>query len=69
MWDAVKWMEDRMEAIDAERKGELQEASRMAAQNTARVREKTTKPITNTVATSGLQREKNHSKKNATYNR
>ncbi|CAM9160584.1 unnamed protein product, partial [Hapterophycus canaliculatus] len=37
LWDAVKWMEDRMEAIDAERRGELEEASRTAAQNAAKV--------------------------------
>ncbi|CBN73819.1 hypothetical protein Esi_0007_0108 [Ectocarpus siliculosus] len=37
LWDAVKWMEDRMEAIDAERRGELEDASRTAAQNTAKV--------------------------------
>ncbi|CAM9243513.1 unnamed protein product, partial [Ectocarpus fasciculatus] len=36
LWDAVKWMEDRMEAIDAERRGELEDASRTAAQNTAK---------------------------------
>lgn len=39
LWDAMKWMEDRMEKIDAERREELQEASRAAAQNTAKVRE------------------------------
>ena len=39
LWDAVKWIEDRMEAIDAERKSEVLEASRTAAQNTARVSE------------------------------
>lgn len=38
LWDAVKWMEDRMEAIDTERRGELEEASRTAAQNTAKVK-------------------------------
>lgn len=38
LWDAVKWMEDRVETIDVERREELQEASRVAAQNTARVR-------------------------------
>lgn len=37
LWDAVKWMEDRMEVIDAERRDELREASRAAAENTARV--------------------------------
>lgn len=37
LWDAVKWMEDRVEAIDAERRGELEDASRTAAQNTAKV--------------------------------
>lgn len=37
LWDAVKWMEDRMEIIDADRRGELEEAARTAAQNTAKV--------------------------------
>lgn len=39
LWDAVKWMEDRMEAIDAQRRGELEDASRAAAQNTAKVKD------------------------------
>lgn len=39
LWDAVKWMEDRMEAIDVDRRRELQEASRDAAHNTARVQQ------------------------------
>lgn len=37
LWDAMKWMEDRMEAIDADRREEVQEAAQAAAQNTARV--------------------------------
>lgn len=37
LWDAVKWMEDRMEIIDAERRRELEDAARTAAQNTAKV--------------------------------
>lgn len=44
LWDAVKWMEDRMEAIDAERRGELEEASRTAAQNTAKVKTTSSDP-------------------------
>lgn len=37
LWDAIKWMEDRMEVIDKERRGELLEASRIAAKNSAKV--------------------------------
>lgn len=37
LWDAVKWMEDHMEAIDADRRQELEDASRAAARNTAKV--------------------------------
>lgn len=37
LWDAVKWMEDRMEIIDADRRAELEDAARTAAQNTAKV--------------------------------
>lgn len=37
LWDAVKWIEDRMEIIDADRRGELEDAARTAAQNTAKV--------------------------------
>lgn len=37
LWDAVKWMEDHMEAIDADRRQELEDASSVAAQNTAKV--------------------------------
>eukprot|EP00903_Cladosiphon_okamuranus_P008557 g8211.t1 len=36
LWDAVKWMEDRMEIIDTDRRGELEDAARVAAQNTAK---------------------------------
>lgn len=38
LWDAVKWMEDRMEIVDTDRRGELEDAARTAAQNTAKVR-------------------------------
>ena len=38
LWDAMKWVEDRVEVADAQRREELQKASRTAAQNTARVR-------------------------------
>lgn len=37
LWSAVKWMEDRMQAIDVQRNGELQHACRVAAQNAAQV--------------------------------
>ncbi|CAN0270172.1 unnamed protein product [Ascophyllum nodosum] len=37
LWDAMKWVEDRVEVADAQRREELQKASRTAAQNTARV--------------------------------
>lgn len=37
LWDSVKWMEDRMEIIDADRRGELEDAARTAARNTAKV--------------------------------
>lgn len=37
LWDAVKWVEDRMELIDADRRRELEDASRTAAENTAKV--------------------------------
>ncbi len=37
LWDAVKWVEDRMELIDADRTRELEDASRTAAENTAKV--------------------------------
>lgn len=37
LWDAVKWMEDHIETIDADRRDGLENASRVAAQNTAKV--------------------------------
>lgn len=37
LWDAVKWVEDRMEIIDKDRRAELEDAARTAAQNTAKV--------------------------------
>lgn len=37
LWDAVKWVEDRMEIVDTDRRGELEDAARAAAQNTAKV--------------------------------
>lgn len=37
LWDAVKWVEDRMELIDTDSRRELEDASRTTAENTAKV--------------------------------